>query len=213
MQDGGIKKPAPIDEHVAQYLLEWYEQTPFKKPSNWVFATDSNRAGGKRGEQPLWLSTVMRYHIQPAVVKLGIKKKVSWHTFRHTYSTMLRANGEDVKVVQELLRHASARITLDTYSQALSPQKRAAQSKVVSMIRSNQSVPSVYRRERAAGTWKHNYLQGTGRSVMSCKELQGTKQSDATLGFLRVCVEPYERIAAASVLSSCASMSMSFRME
>ena len=54
---------------------------------------------------------------------------------RHTFSTLLKANGEDVKVVQELLRHATAKTTLDIYTQALSPQKRAAQSKLVSMIR------------------------------------------------------------------------------
>jgi len=34
-----------------------------------------------------------------------------------------------------LLRHSTAKMTLDTYTQALSPQKRAAQSKVVGMIR------------------------------------------------------------------------------
>ncbi|HTC93192.1 MAG TPA: site-specific integrase [Terriglobales bacterium] len=129
------RKPVPMDEFIAHDLLEWYRQTPFKKPSDWVFATSSTRAGVKRGKQPIWLSTVMRYHIQPTARKLGIKKHVTWHTFRHTYSTILKSNGEDVKVVQELLRHASAKITLDIYSQALSPQKRAAQSKVVSMIR------------------------------------------------------------------------------
>jgi integrase len=74
-------------------------------------------------------------YIQPAARKLGIKKKMSWHTFRHTFSTLLKGNGEDVKVVQELLRHSTAKMTLDTYTQALSPQKRAAQSKVVGMIR------------------------------------------------------------------------------
>jgi integrase len=81
----------------------------------------------------------MRYHIQPKARDLGINKKLSWHTFRHTFSTVLKANGEDVKVVQELLRHASAKMTLDTYSQALTPAKRAAQSKVVSMIRPKSS--------------------------------------------------------------------------
>jgi hypothetical protein len=49
------------------------------------------------------------------------------------------SNGEDIKVVQELLRHSTAKMTLDTYTQALSPQKRAAQSKVVGMIRSKPS--------------------------------------------------------------------------
>jgi integrase len=129
------RKPVPIDEYVVQDLLAWYAQTPYRKPSDWMFATDSRRAGARRGKQPLWLSTAMRYHIQPKVRKLRIDKKVSWHTFRHTFSTLLKANGEDVKVVQELLRHASAKMTLDTYSQALTPAKRAAQSKVVSMIR------------------------------------------------------------------------------
>ena len=40
-----------------------------------------------------------------------------------------------MKVVQELLRHASTKVTLDVYAQALTPAKRAAQRKVVEMIR------------------------------------------------------------------------------
>jgi integrase len=128
------RKPVPIDESLALDLRAWRERTPYREPTDWVFATDSRRAGAKRGKQPLWLSTIMRYHIQPKARELGVRKKISWHTFRHTYSTLLRANGEDVKVVQELLRHASAKMTLDIYSQALTPAKRAAQSKVVSMI-------------------------------------------------------------------------------
>jgi integrase len=47
---------------------------------------------------------------------------------------LLKANGEDVKTVQELLRHANSRITLDVYTQAVSTNKRAAQSKVVKMM-------------------------------------------------------------------------------
>jgi hypothetical protein len=50
------------------------------------------------------------------------------------YSTLLRANGEDVKVVQELLRYANSRITLDIYTQAMTPAKRQAQSKIIEMI-------------------------------------------------------------------------------
>ncbi|MGA2814319.1 MAG: hypothetical protein ABSG16_23215 [Candidatus Acidiferrum sp.] len=43
-------------------------------------------------------------------------------------------NNEDVKVVQELVRHANSRITLDLYAQAGMPEKRLAQSKVVEMV-------------------------------------------------------------------------------
>lgn len=89
----------------------------------------------KRGKQPLWLSTIMRYHIQPVIKRLGIAKRVSWHTFRRTYTTLLHGNGEDVKVVQELLRHGSVKVTMDIYAQAQMPAKRAAQQKVVEMIR------------------------------------------------------------------------------
>ena len=78
----------------------------------------------------------MRYHIQPVVKRLGITKRVTWHTFRRTYSTLLQSNREDVKVVQELLRHGSAKVTLDVYSQAQMPAKREAQRKVVEMVRS-----------------------------------------------------------------------------
>jgi len=81
------------------------------------------------------VSTVMRYHIQPVVKRLGINKRVSWHTFRRTYSTLLQANREDVKVVQELLRHGSAKVTLDIYALAQMPAKREAQRKVVQMVR------------------------------------------------------------------------------
>ena len=79
----------------------------------------------------------MRYHVHPVVKRLGIDKRVSWHTFLHTYSTLLKANGEDVKVVQELLRHASARMAMDVYTQAQMPAKRKAQQKVVEMVRSD----------------------------------------------------------------------------
>ena len=77
----------------------------------------------------------MQYHIQPAAKRLAITKRIGWHTFRRTYTTLLHANGEDVKVVQELLRHGSARITMDVYAQAMTPAKRTAQGKVVAMLR------------------------------------------------------------------------------
>ena len=59
---------------------------------------------------------------------------IGWHSFRHSFGTLLKANGEDVKTVQELLRHANSRITLDVYTQAVNSHKRAAQSKVVKMM-------------------------------------------------------------------------------
>ncbi|MHB8388178.1 MAG: tyrosine-type recombinase/integrase [Acidobacteriaceae bacterium] len=135
------QKPVPMDEYTARDLLSWYRETPYRNPDDWVFASNSGRAGKKRGKQPLWLQTIMRYHVQPVVKRLGINKRVSWHTFRRTYATLLKANGEDVKVVQELLRHGSTRVTLDIYAQAQMSAKRAAQQKVVEMVRAK-ALPS-----------------------------------------------------------------------
>jgi len=44
------------------------------------------------------------------------------------------ANGENVKVVQELMRHANCRCTLEIYSQARLQAKRDAQHRVVELI-------------------------------------------------------------------------------
>ena len=63
-----------------------------------------------------------------------MKKQVWYHTFRHTFGTLVNANGENPKVVQELLCHASLKVTTDVYMQAVSPQKREAQSKLVKMV-------------------------------------------------------------------------------
>ena len=54
---------------------------------------------------------------------------------------MLRANGEDIKVQQELMRHADVRTTMNLYTQALSSQKRAAQEKIVQMVLTEGAVP------------------------------------------------------------------------
>src|SRR5687768_13588264 len=39
-----------------------------------------------------------------------IQKRIGWHTFRHTYSTLLVSNGENVKVIQELIDRKSTRL-------------------------------------------------------------------------------------------------------
>jgi integrase len=123
------RKPLPLDPDMAQSLLAWRRVSPFNRETDWVFASPE-----MEGKQPYWPENLLRRHIRPAAKRCGINKPIGWHTFRHSYATHLKANGEDVKIVQESLRHANSRITLDTYTQALTPAKRQAQSKVVRMI-------------------------------------------------------------------------------
>ena len=80
-----------------------------------------------RGRWPYLAQELMKHHIRPAARKLGITKPIGWHTFRHTYSTLLRSTGAELKIMQELLRHSTIRVTLVTYTQAVTTEKRNAQ--------------------------------------------------------------------------------------
>ena len=78
------------------------------------------------GKQPYWTETLLRCYVQPAAKRLGIAKQIGSHSFRRTFATLLKGIGEDMKTVQELMRHANSRLTLEVYAQALTPAKRAA---------------------------------------------------------------------------------------
>jgi integrase len=90
--------------------------------------------GHPRGKLPYWPGSLYKAHLEPAAKEIGIVGHFGWHTFRHTYATLLKGNGEDVKVVQELMRHANISVTLNVYAQAITQTKRDAQSRVVSLL-------------------------------------------------------------------------------
>jgi len=129
-------KPVPMSPLLAEMLKEWRRTSPFSSAEDWVFA--SKRAKGKR---PSWGQSDMRKQIHPAIEKLGFNKRIGWHTLRRSYSTLLRNLGTDIKVQQDLLRHSTARLTLDTHAQAVTPAKQAAQNAVVQFLQKAESGP------------------------------------------------------------------------
>jgi len=123
------QKPVPAHDDLVEALRQWHAQTSYKSPDNWVFASPINR-----GRWPYLAQQIMRHHILPVARRLCVNKRIGWHTFRHTYSTLLRSTGAELKIMQELLRHSTIRVTLDTYTQAVTTEKRSAQEALVALL-------------------------------------------------------------------------------
>jgi integrase len=127
------QKPVPVHPLLADALSDWRKQCAYTKPDDWVFASKCHR-----GRRPFWGQAILRKYVRPVAQRVGIQKCIGWHTFRHTYSTLLRSVGTEFKVMQELLRHSTLRSTLDVYTQAITPAKHAAQAAVLSLVFSSE---------------------------------------------------------------------------
>ncbi len=104
---GAKERLVPVGKDAQQYITRYLAEvrggiTPKTGHERYVFL---NRRGGR-------LSRVMIFMIIKDLAALaGIRKKVSPHTFRHSFATHMVEGGADLRAVQEMLGHESITTT------------------------------------------------------------------------------------------------------
>lgn len=122
-------RAVPMAAELAVALFDWRGKCPYNQDTDFVFGSpDMN------GTQPYWPDSMLRRMIRPAAVRAGITKHIGWHSFRRTLATLLQANGASVKATQDMLRHASSRLTLELYAQSVPEAQREAQAGILRAV-------------------------------------------------------------------------------
>jgi len=57
------------------------------------------------------LESGLQEAVKMAVDRASLTKRVSCHTFRHSFATYMLENGVNIRVVQELMGHADVKTT------------------------------------------------------------------------------------------------------
>jgi len=114
----------PLHSAFAEILLAWKAQCPASE-EGWVFPNPNT--GG------VWHASVLQGDVLvPTGKDVGIER-LGWHTFRHSYRSMLDACGAPIGVQQKLMRHAQVSTTMK-YGNAYMTEKRKAHGAVVQMV-------------------------------------------------------------------------------
>jgi integrase len=112
----------PLDPAFAQTLLDLKGD----KSEGLVFP--SHITGGC-----YYAGVIQQQILTPAGEKIGLNG-IGWHTFRHTYRSLLDETGAPVGVQQKLMRHSNVATTMNVYGSATLKSKQQANSKVVQMV-------------------------------------------------------------------------------
>ena len=103
---GGKERIVPLGSFAKQALDDYLVRTrPSLLKKNSESALLLNARGGRLSRVSAWEL------VKQAAKRAGLETRVTPHVFRHSYATHLLDGGADIRVVQELLGHASVTTT------------------------------------------------------------------------------------------------------
>lgn len=78
--------------------------------------------------------SVLQTHVRRASASLGLQKRVTCHTFRHSFATHLLQRGSDIRTVQTLLGHNDLKTTM-IYTHVLERGPTGTESPIDALVR------------------------------------------------------------------------------
>jgi|tagenome__1003787_1003787.scaffolds.fasta_scaffold20931985_3 integrase len=125
------KAPVPLHPLLAESVKVWQLESPYSQPSDWMFPSLK-----LRGKKPRCANMLVRDYLRPAAVRAGVLGEDSsfrfgYHNLRHSLASFLVRTKTDPKTVQNLLRHANVKTTLQLYAHSMTEDRLTAQGQAL----------------------------------------------------------------------------------